>query len=103
MKNKLNSQLDTKQLEIWHVNCAQKTKHSIIDASVILAVVHTTFRVSRRRCEMYIGHVCLSVCLILATFPHYCMDPDVTWRMVGGAPSCALLGGLAICAWVSLL
>jgi len=28
--------------------------------------------------------------------PHYCADPDVTWGMVGGAPSCALLGGFAI-------
>jgi len=24
--------------------------------------------------------VCLSVCLSLAAFPHYCTDPDVTWR-----------------------
>jgi len=24
--------------------------------------------------------VCLSVCLWLAAFPHYCTDPDVTWR-----------------------
>jgi len=36
---------------------------------------------------MYIGHgrlcVCLCVCLSLATFPHYCTDPDVTWGMVG--------------------
>ena len=23
--------------------------------------------------------VCVSVCLSLASFPHYCMDPDVTW------------------------
>ena len=23
--------------------------------------------------------VCLSVCLSLAAFPHYCMDPDVSW------------------------
>ena len=23
--------------------------------------------------------VCLSVCLSLAAFPHYCTDPDVTW------------------------
>jgi len=44
-----------------------------------------TFRVSRRRHEMYIGHmhlcVCVCVCLYLslAIFPHYCTDPDVTW------------------------
>jgi len=43
-----------------------------------------TFRVSRRRREMYIGHahlcVCVCVCLLsLDAFPHYCTDPDVTW------------------------
>ena len=42
---------------------------------------------TRRRREMYIGDarlcvcvsVCLSVCLSLSAFPHYCMDPEVTW------------------------
>jgi len=42
-----------------------------------------TFHVSCRWREMYIGHahvcVCLCVCLSLATFPHYCTNPDVTW------------------------
>jgi len=46
------------------------------------------FHVSRRRPEMYCGHahlcvcvcVCLSVCVSAATCPHYCTDPDVTWR-----------------------
>jgi len=28
---------------------------------------------------MYIGHDRLCVCLSLATFTHYCTDPDVTW------------------------
>jgi len=45
----------------------------------------------------------LSVCLSLATFPHYCTDPDVTWGMVGVLCSCALLGGFAVSARVSLL
>jgi len=45
--------------------------------------------------------VCLS--LSLAAFPHYCTDPDVTWGMTGVASSCALLGGFAIGARVSLL
>jgi len=31
---------------------------------------------------MYIGHVrlcfCVSVCLSLAAFPHYCTDPDAS-------------------------
>jgi len=51
-----------------------------------------TFRVSRRRHEMYIGRVCLSVCLCvrlcvclsLAALQHYCMDPHETWGRIGG-------------------
>jgi len=45
----------------------------------------------------------VSVCLSVAAFPHYCTDPDVTWGMVGVPPSCALLGGFAISARVSLM
>jgi len=51
---------------------------------IVLCVI--TFRVSRRRREMYTGHarlcvclsVCVSVCLSLAASPYYCTDPDVT-------------------------
>jgi len=43
-----------------------------------------TFHVRPSRSKMYIGHshlcVCLCVCLSLAAFPHYCTDPDITWR-----------------------
>ena len=49
-----------------------------------------TFRVSRRRREMYCGYarlcVCLSVCVSAAACPQYCMDPDVTWRSGRGCP-----------------
>jgi len=38
--------------------------------------------------------VCLSACLSLGPFPHYCTDPDVTWEMVGVLSSCALLADL---------
>jgi len=38
---------------------------------------------------MYIGHVrlyvCVTVCLSLAAFPHYCTDPDITWGNGRGA------------------
>ena len=61
------------------VPCTQPTSSILI-----------TFRMSRRRREMYIGHarlsVCLSVCLSLAAFPHYFTDPDVTWENGSGAP-----------------
>jgi len=49
-----------------------------------------TFRVSRRRREMYCGHarlsVSVSVCLSAAACPHYCTDPDVTWGSRRGCP-----------------
>ena len=62
-----------------------------------------TFRVRRSRGEMYTGHDRLCVCLSLAAFRHCCTDPDVSWEMVGVHSSCALLGGFAIGARVSLL
>jgi len=36
---------------------------------------------------MYSGHGHLCVCLSLTAFPHYCMDPDVSWGnvLVGGS------------------
>jgi len=43
--------------------------------------------------------VCVCVWLSLATFPHYCTDPDVTWGMVRGAPSCALLDWFESVHW----
>jgi len=53
-------------------------------------LVLVTFRVSRRRREMYCGHthlcVCLCVCLCAAACPHYCTDPDVTWGSGRGCP-----------------
>ena len=51
-----------------------------------------TFCVSRRRRKMYCGHVrlclsvCVCVCLSAAVCPHYCTDPDVTWRSGRGCP-----------------
>jgi len=58
---------------------------------IVLAVSRLiTFRVSRRRREMYCGHarlrVCLSVCLSAAACPHYCTDPDVTCGSGRDAP-----------------
>jgi len=64
-----------------------------------------TFRVSRRRREIYWSHASVSVCLSVsvAACPHYCTDPDVTWGNGSECPpSSALLGGFAIGARVSL-
>jgi len=40
-----------------------------------------TFRVSRRRREMYCDHprLCVSVCVSVRGRKHYCTDLDVTW------------------------
>ena len=49
-----------------------------------------TFRVSRRRREMYCGYVrlrvCVSVCLSAAACLQCCTDPDVTWGNGSGCP-----------------
>jgi len=37
----------------------------------------------------------MSVCLCLAAFPHYCTDPDVSWRNGRGCPVVVLV--LALC------
>jgi len=46
----------------------------------------TTFRVRHSWGEMYSSPVCVSVCLTLASFPHYCTNPDVTWGNGRGCP-----------------
>ena len=60
-----------------------------------------TFRVSRRRREMYCVHarlsICVSVCVSVsaAACPHYCTDPDATYGSDRECPpSCALWADL---------
>jgi len=57
-------------MPIVHTSSTYKTKTVVI-----------TFRVSRRRREMYCGHAHLCVCLSLsaAACLHYCTDRDITW------------------------
>ena len=69
----------------------QQRHSNALQSNVIINLHVITFRVSRRRREMYGGYgrvcvcvcvcvsVCLCVCLSLAAFPHYCTDLDVTW------------------------
>ena len=45
-----------------------------------------TFRVRHCRSKTYSGHGRLCVSLSLAAFPHYRMDPDVTWGNGKGCP-----------------
>jgi len=61
---------------------------------IIITIIIITFRVSRRRREMYCGHEHLCVCVFLsvcvfvraAARPHYCTDPDVIWGSGRGCP-----------------
>ena len=64
--------------------------------------LHFAWGVVEAKCIL-VTRVC--VCLFFAAFWHYCTDPDVNWLggMVGVPSSCALLGGITIGAWVSLL
>jgi len=61
-----HSKLSLDTMHISQLEC-----HGIVTDAII------TFRLSRRRCEMYCGHarlcVCLSVCLPRY---HYCDDDD---------------------------
>jgi len=61
----------------------------ITPISFIFLCCVITFRVRRSLGEMCIGYgrlfVCLSVCLSLVAFPHYCTDPDVIWGNGRGA------------------
>jgi len=68
------------------VTSCDDMRHS---STYALVEFNYSLRESYRRREMYISQAsraCVSVCLFLAAFPHYCTDPDVTWPMVGAAP-----------------
>jgi len=77
------------------------------EANCIQPVSIITFHVNRRRHEMCGGHgrLCarVCVCLSLTTCPQYCTDAVETWGMVGVPTSCAVFGGFADGARVSLL
>jgi len=59
----------------------QKSEWIVSDTAALV-----TFGVRHSRGEMYIGHGRLCVCLSLAAFSHYCMDPNVTWENGRGCP-----------------
>ena len=68
-------------------------------AKLLWPLVTITFCLRRSRGKMYIGYkltaVCVLVCLSLAAFPQYCMDPHVNWRNGRGWP-------LVVHYWVDL-
>jgi len=69
-----------------------------------VTLLHVVLGVAQAKC-MLVTRVCVSVCvwLSVAAFPHYGTDQDATWGIVGVPSGCALLGGFAIGARVSLL
>ena len=69
---------------LFFVNILMHSKVFVVRCRVAACVI--TFRVSRKRREMYCGHPRLCVCLFAAACPHYCADPDLTWGVVGDAP-----------------
>jgi len=50
-------------------------------------LLHFTWGIPEAKCIL-VTRVCVSVCLSLAAFPHYCTDPDVTW---GNGRECPLV------------
>ena len=82
--------------KIWDA----QTAYQFCSDAALLSRFLVTFRVSRRRREMYCGHtrlcVCVSVSLSAAPCVHYCTDPDVTWENGRGCP-------LVVQYWADLL
>jgi len=83
-------------------------------AVCIVLFIRPTFRVSRRRREMYVvtrvcGYVCLSVCMcvclhVRGRMPALLHGPGWNFgEWYGVPPGCALLRGFAIGAWFALL
>jgi len=71
----------------------------------VFKIVLITFRLSRRRREMYCGHPRLCVCVpVRGRMPTLFHGPGwILGEWYGMPPSCALLGGLAICVRVALI
>jgi len=72
----------------WHVQIGKR-----FEPSAVLWAFHTIQPSSYISRESYTmqnvwsrASVCLCVCLSVAVFPQYCMDPDVTWRNGRGCP-----------------
>jgi len=59
----------------------------LLSATHFLKLLHFARVVDDAKCIM-VTRVCfcLSVCLSLTAFPHYCTDPNVTWRNGSGCP-----------------
>jgi len=91
--------IDCRYLQMWikcengfpyiqHIRGSLAILRYIHSLTYLLTYLLVTFRVSRRRREIYCGHarmcVCLCVCLSAAACPHYCTDPDVTWESGSG-------------------
>ena len=79
--------------------------HYWLYALRILLLLHFVLGIPELNVLWWWPSVCLSVCLSLTAFPHYCMDPDVT---LGNGRACPLVvhyrvGGFAISARLSLL
>jgi len=80
--------------------CVSETYDNMVCVQRII-----TFRVSCRRREMYSGHARLCVCLsVRGRMPTLLHGPGCNLgEWYGVPPSCVLLGGFAIGAWVALL
>jgi len=88
------------------MNTFIRHKRQIIRMFQILLSTCFTFRVSRRRREMYCGHARLCVCLsaVRSRMPTLLHGPGCNlgeWQRM--PPTCVLLGGFAINARIALL
>jgi len=67
--------------------CKFSSRVIIFYSIVILCMflLHFAWVVDDAKC-IVVTRVCVSVCLSAAARPHYCTDPDVTWRSGRGCP-----------------
>ena len=56
-----------------------RTRDLLVQLSAARTLLNFAWVVDDAKCAV-VTHVCVSVCVSLAAFPHYCTDPDVTCR-----------------------
>jgi len=68
----------------WTASTLQHAQHHRINYASKHVSLHFAWRIAEAKCVVATA-VCVSVCLSLAPFPHYCTDRGVTWGNRRGA------------------
>ena len=71
---------------VSHINLPRSECRQLLLSMTMLLLLHFSLGIAKRNVLWPRPSVCMSVCLSLAAFLHYCTDPTVTSGIVGGAP-----------------